>query len=85
MANEYEIRRLLREAAEKLVIRKLTDQEVSRLYQLYQQEYGTPYSKTIKALSKFSALSESQVIEKRSSSDDFDRVMQDLKRELEGK
>jgi hypothetical protein len=85
MASENDIRRLLREAAEKLIGRKLTEQEVSKLYQLFQQEYGTPYNKTIKALSKFASFSESQVIEKRSSSDDFDRVMQDLKRELEGK
>jgi len=85
MASEYEIKRLLRAAAEKLLDRKLSEQEISKLYQLYQQEYGTPYNKTIKALSEFSALSESHIIEKRSSSDDFDRVMQNLKRELEGK
>lgn len=78
MASEYEIRRLLKEATEKLLRRQLTSQEIDKLYQYYQQEYGTVYNKSIKALSKFSALSESQIHEKRSSSDDLDRVMQDL-------
>lgn len=85
MANEYEIIRLLREAAEQLIGRKLTAQETTRLYQRYQQAHGTPYKKSIDALSEFSQLTERQIIEKRSSSDDLDRVMQDLKRELEGK
>ncbi|MGD0573410.1 MAG: hypothetical protein ABSB11_10390 [Sedimentisphaerales bacterium] len=85
MSSEYEIRRLLREAAEKLAGRKLTEQEASRLYQSYQQASGTPYNKIIIALSIVTSFSEGQIIEKRSSSDDFDRVMQDLKRELEGK
>ena len=85
MANEFEIKRLLKEAAEKLTGRKLTEQEVSRLYQFYQQAYGSAYSKTIEALSKFSSLTEIQIIEKRSSSDDLDRVMQDLARKLDEK
>jgi hypothetical protein len=84
MASEYEIKRLLKETAEKLLDRKLAEHEVTKLYQLYQQEYGTAYSKSIKALSEFSSFSERQILEKRSSSDDLDRVMQDLKRELEG-
>ena len=50
MASEYEIRRLLREAAEKLVERRLSEQEAIALYELYEQQYGTPYNKTIKAL-----------------------------------
>jgi len=85
MANEFEIKRLLRKAAEKLTIRKLTEQEGDKLYQLYAQAYGSSYNKTIEALSKFSRLTETQVIEKRSSSDDFERVMQDLARSLDNK
>ena len=85
MANEFEIKRLLREAAEKLTGRILTEQEVSKLYQFYQQAYGSAYNKTIEALSKFSSLSERQIIEKRSSSDDLDRVMQDLLDKLDSK
>ncbi len=83
MPNEFEIKRLLKEAAEKLTGRKLSEQEVSKLYQFYQQAYGTAYRKTIDALSKFSSLTEKQIIEKRSSSDDLDRVMQDLARRLD--
>jgi hypothetical protein len=83
MASEYEIKRLLRDAAEKLIGRKLTEQEATKLYEFYQQEYGTLYNKSVNALSKFSSLSESQIRQKRSSSDDLDRVMQDLKRETE--
>ena len=75
----------MREAAEKLVGRRLTEQEISRLYRSYQQEVGTPYKKTIKALQSFSSLTESQILEKRAASDDLDRVMQDLRRESEGK
>ena len=85
MANEHQIRSLLREVAEKLTMRKLTDAEASRLYDLYQKEYGTPYSKAASALGKFSGLSERQIIEKRSASDDLDRVMQDLRRQSEEK
>ena len=85
MASEYEIKRLLRQAAEKLVGRSLTEQEASRIYQSYQQAYGTSYNKTIEALSKFSSLTKKQIMEKRSSSDDLDRVMQDLLRQLDGK
>jgi hypothetical protein len=85
MASEFEIKRLLRAAAEKLIGRILTEQEVSNLYQFYQQAYGSTYEKTIEALSKFSRLTEKQIIEKRSSSDDLDRVMQDLLRQLGGK
>ncbi len=85
MATEYEVRRLLREVAQKLIGRNLNEQETEKLYKLYLEELGTPYNKTIKALSKFSALSETQIFQKRASSDDLDRVMQDLRTELEGK
>lgn len=85
MASEYEIKRLLREAAEKLIGRILTEQDASRLYQYYQQAYGSTYNRTIEALSKFSSLTEKQIIEKRATSDDLDRVMQDLLRKLNGK
>ncbi len=85
MASEFEIKKLLREAAEKLVGRRLSESEIEKLYLLYQQEVGTPYKKTINTLQSFSSLSESQILQKRSASDDFDRVMRDIKRELEGK
>jgi hypothetical protein len=85
MASEYEIKRLLRQAAEKLTGRSLTEQDVGKLYQFYQQAYGSSYNRTIEALTKFSSLTEKQIIEKRSSSDDLDRVMQDLLRQLDGK
>jgi hypothetical protein len=85
MASEFEIKRLLREAAEKLTGRMLTEQDISKLYQFYQQAYGSAYNKTIEALSKLSSLSERQIIEKRSSSDDLDRVIQDVVRKLDEK
>ena len=85
MANEIEIKRLLRQAAEKLTGRTLTEQEANRLYQFYEQAYGSTYSKTIDALTKFTHLTEKQIIEKRSSSDDLDRVMKDLLRQLDKK
>jgi len=83
MANELEIKRLLKEAAEKLIGRRLTDAEVAGLYRAYEAESGTLYEKAIKALSKTASFSERQIREKAASSDNLDRLMQDLKREAE--
>ena len=83
MANEFEIKRMLREAAEKLLGKRLTEQEISSLYRFYLEASGSSYNKAVESLSKFSQLSKSQIIEKRSSSDDLDRVMRDLERKLD--
>jgi hypothetical protein len=82
MANEYEIKLALRKAAEALVKRRITEAELGRLYQLYLQETGTDYQRAVKSLSRFSQFTEAQIVEKRSTSDDLDRLMSDLQDKL---
>jgi len=78
MASDQQLRNALNAAAEQLINRKLTPEEVNRLVKLFNESKGQNKARTREALTNFSRLNERQLLEKCAASDNTNRVFKDL-------
>jgi len=83
MSTDRDLINALKNAASKLTHRDiLTKTDEDKLIEYFNKAEGTSYQKAISALKAFSSLTSQQITEKAASSDDTDRVMQDLENVL---
>ena len=76
--SDQDIIQALRRAAEALVGRPISGEELNTLIQHFNQTSGTEYQRAIGTLSKFAGISEARIVEKTAASDNTDRLIQDL-------
>jgi hypothetical protein len=82
MATEQDILKALRQAAEKLLGRTLTEPEYQELVKKYGAATGNLQQRALKALGGQTGFTEPQIRTKQASSDDLDRAMRDLEGKL---
>jgi hypothetical protein len=75
----WELERAFKTAAEKVLNRSVTDQELRRIVEGYERASGGVFDRAIRGIADGTNTSESQVRAKTAGSDDANRVMQDLK------
>jgi hypothetical protein len=78
MASDQQLINALCAAAEQLINRKLTTEELDRLVKLFNESKGQNRTRTREALTNFSRLNENQLLEKCAASDNTNRVFKDL-------
>jgi len=78
MTSKHDVVDALRRAAEALIGRSLTPDEVTQLIDLFNRADGSYREKAREALRRFTGLSEAQIREKTAASDNTDRVITDL-------
>lgn len=79
MIRDSELIQGLKLAAERITNRTLTQYDVDRLVELFNQSQGTTYERARKAIELFTGLSENQIIKNTAAADNLNRILGDLK------
>lgn len=78
MTTDRQLRDALSRATERIIERPLTDSETTTLIRYFNEAQGSIQDRAKEAILKVAKITESVLLEKVASSDDTDRIMQDL-------
>ena len=83
MATGDNVRDALRKAAEELLNRTLTRQEIDELIRRFNQAEGSYRDRAQGSIAEIYRIDRAQLVEKTAASDNTDRLINDLKRTLD--